>query len=67
VHAATDELATVMLTPEPEAPVLPEPTKVTIFCPECNEVVAIVDVHAFILGLHQRVCVELTAVNGAPD
>jgi len=67
VLAATGQSAAAMLTPEPEAPVLPEPTKVTIFCPECNEVVAIVDVHAFILGLHQRVCGELAAVNGEPD
>jgi hypothetical protein len=52
---------------EPAAPVVPEPTKVTVYCPECQEAVVILDVHAFLLGLHQRVCVELTAVNGAPD
>lgn len=50
-----------------EPATLPEPKKVTVFCPECNEVVAIVDVHAFLLGLHQRVCGELAAVNGEPE
>lgn len=49
-----------MLEPE----VIPEPAKVTVLCPECGEVVVIEDVHAFVLGLHQRVCGELTAVNG---
>lgn len=67
MRAATGQSTAAMLTPEPEAPVLPEPTKVTVFCPECNEPIIITDVHAFLLGLHQRVCVELTAVNGAPD
>jgi hypothetical protein len=47
--------------------VLPEPAKATVYCPECQEAVVILDVHAFLLGLHQRVCGELAAVNGEPD
>jgi hypothetical protein len=43
---------------------LPEATRVTVFCPECSEIVVVVDAHAFVLGLHQRVCGELAAVNG---
>jgi hypothetical protein len=50
--------------PEPEPTVLPEPAKVTIMCPECSEVIVVADVHAFLLGLHERVCGELAAVNG---
>ena len=56
-----------MPEPEPEPEFLAEPTKITVFCPECNEVVVITDAHAFLLGLHQRVCGELAAVNGEPD
>ena len=67
MHPATDDDTAPMLTPEPEPTVLPEPTKVTVFCPECNEHVVITDAHAFLLGLHQRVCGELAAVNGEPD
>jgi hypothetical protein len=52
--------------PDPEPRVLPEPGKVTVLCPECREAVVIEDVHAFLLGLHQRVCAELVEVNGAP-
>lgn len=37
---------------------------IEIICPECGERIAIADVHAFLLGLHQRVCRELVAVNG---
>jgi hypothetical protein len=52
---------------EEPAPILPEPTKVTVFCPECNQAIVVVDVHAFLLGLHQRVCVDLAAINGESD
>jgi hypothetical protein len=50
--------------PEPARVLLPEPTSVTVFCPECQEHVAVRDVHALLLGLHQRVCGELAAING---
>jgi hypothetical protein len=53
--------------PKSEPDLMPEPTSVTILCPECSEIVSVKDIHALLLGLHQRVCVELTAVNGAPD
>ena len=66
MHAAAGQLTAAMLN-EPETPVLPEPTKVTVFCPECQVHVVVEDVHAFLLGLHQRVCGELAAVNGEPD
>ena len=57
-----------MLTPKDDArELLPEPTTVTVFCPECQEHVVVRDVHALLLGLHQRVCGELAAVNGEPD
>lgn len=55
------------MSDEGDRELLPEPTTVTVFCPECTEHVVIVDVHAFLLGLHQRVCGELAAVNGEPD
>lgn len=50
-----------------ESALLPEPTKATVFCPECEEAVVVQDVHAFLLGLHQRVCGELAAVNGETE
>jgi hypothetical protein len=42
----------------------PEPTRATVWCPECQEPVVVKDVHAFLLGVHQRVCAELTPLNG---
>ena len=52
--------------PEPgdETELLREPTRATAWCPECETHVVVVDVHAFLLGLHQRVCLELLHVNG---
>jgi len=67
VHPATDDDATAMLTPEPEPALMPEPTSVTVLCPECSEIVSVKDIHALLLGLHQRICGELAAVNGEPD
>jgi hypothetical protein len=55
------------MTPEPDRTLLPEPTSVTILCPECSEIISVKDIHALLLGLHQRVCGELAAVNGEPD
>ena len=55
------------MQPEPARELLPEPTKVTVWCPECQDHVVIQDAHVFFLGLHQRVCGELAAVNGEPD
>jgi hypothetical protein len=37
-----------------------------VWCPECHNHIVIEDMHAFLLGLHQRVCVELMHVNGEP-
>jgi hypothetical protein len=45
-------------------PADPEPRGVTVWCSECGEAVVIRDVHAYVLGLHQRVCHELERVNG---
>jgi len=55
------------MQPEPDRTLLPEPTSVTILCPECAEIISVKDIHALLLGLHQRVCGELAAVNGEPD
>jgi hypothetical protein len=69
VRAAARESAAAMLNDDgvPEPDLLSEPTSVTVWCPECSEHVVITDAHAFLLGLHQRVCGELAAVNGEPD
>jgi hypothetical protein len=37
---------------------------IELICPECGEPIRIADIHAFLLGLHQRVCRDLVAVNG---
>ena len=55
-------VADQMNNPEPALP--PEPTRVTVWCPECEAHIVVADVHAFLLGLHQRVCLELLHVNG---
>lgn len=53
---------------EPPADLRPlEVPSVTVICPECTEVVKVEDIHAFLLGLHQRVCGELAALNGANE
>lgn len=44
-----------------EPPVLPEPKSVTVVCPECQEIVRLRDVHAFVLSKHLDVCAELSA------
>ena len=50
---------------EPPAVVRPvEAGKVTVVCPECADIVRVNDIHAFLLGLHQRACGELLGVNG---
>lgn len=49
---------------EPEPTLMPEVTRVTVWCPECQNAHVVEDVHAFLLSLHQRVCVELAAFNG---
>lgn len=56
----------VQVSGDDRVPVLPAPeqTRVTVWCPECQEAVLIHDAHAFVLGIHQRVCSELERVNG---
>ena len=53
------------MQPVPEPEVIPEISSVTVVCPECSELVKVRDVHAFLMGLHERVCSELELVNGA--
>lgn len=53
---------------EPRADLRPvEVASVTIACPECGDLVKVNDIHAFLLGLHQRVCSELAQVNGSSE
>lgn len=53
---------------EPAADLRPlEVASTTVVCPECGEAVKLNDVHAFVLGLHQRVCGELAQLNGANE
>ena len=43
---------------------LPAEPTITVWCSECQEAVVIRDPHAFVLGMHQRVCRELERLNG---
>ncbi len=47
--------------------VLPEPKSVTIVCAECNELVRINDIHAYVTANHLGVCKEMTLLNGDHD
>ena len=47
--------------------VQPEPKSVTIVCPECNELIRLRDVHAYILAAHLGVCREMTLLYGESD
>lgn len=39
----------------------PEPTAITVFCPECGEAIRVKDIHGYILGVHvANVCGELS-------
>lgn len=40
----------------------PEP--IEIICPECGDRIHVSDIHIFLLGLHERVCQGLDALNG---
>jgi hypothetical protein len=56
-----------MATTDEEPPVLPEPKSVTIVCAECNEIIRVNDIHAYLLANHLNVCHEMTLLNGERD
>ena len=48
--------------------VQPEPKSITVVCAECNELIRIRDVHAYVLSNHLRdACQEMTLLNGNRD
>jgi predicted RNA-binding Zn-ribbon protein involved in translation (DUF1610 family) len=47
--------------------VLKEAHSVTFVCPECNELIRIRDVHAYVLSNHLAVCREMTLLTGERD
>ncbi|MGQ0670420.1 MAG: hypothetical protein ACT4PO_12215 [Actinomycetota bacterium] len=53
-----------MPSTEPTPDPLPEPTAVSIVCPECGALVRIRDVHGYVLSCHLAVCEALALVNG---